>query len=258
MAGTTDYTFRGISQTSQGAAVQGSFGWSKDFTVGKQKVGAYASAWGSNLNFKDGDQADLEIDYSGGLTTTVSGLKLDAFAVGYTYPDARSSLNYDYVEAAFGADYDFGIVDVGGQFYWSPDFFGGIGDAYYVSGVVNVPLPFKLTASASRRLQHLHQGLGHRLRGLVALADAEYSRLRSEYRLCRYQSEHERIAATPITVMLAACLRSLNRSNATLPQGRTRFGGFPPRQYYVIAASMVRPPRPCARWSLHIASVPAP
>ena len=147
VAGTTDYTFRGISQTSQGAAVQGSFGWSKDFTVGKQKVGAYASAWGSNLNFKDGDQADLEIDYSGGLTTTVSGLKLDAFAVGYTYPDTTSSLNYDYVEAALGADYDFGIVDVGGQFYWSPDFFGGIGDAYYVSGVVNVPLPFKLTAS---------------------------------------------------------------------------------------------------------------
>lgn len=147
VAGTTDYTFRGISQTSQGAAIQGSFGWSKDFSVGKQKVGAYASAWASNLNFKDGDQADIEIDYSGGLTTTVKGLKLDAFAVGYTYPDVRSSLNYDYVEAALGADYDFGIVDVGGQFYWSPDFFGGIGDAYYFSGSASVPLPFKLTAA---------------------------------------------------------------------------------------------------------------
>jgi uncharacterized protein (TIGR02001 family) len=148
LAGTTDYTFRGISQTSQGAAVQGSFGWSKDFTLGKQKVGAYASAWGSNLNFKDGDQADLEIDYSGGLTTTVAGVKLDAFAVGYTYPDARSSLNYDYVEAAFGAGYDFGVVNVSGQVYWSPNFFGNIGDAYYMTGSVGVPLPFKLTAAA--------------------------------------------------------------------------------------------------------------
>jgi uncharacterized protein (TIGR02001 family) len=148
VAGTTDYTFRGISQTSQGAAVQGSFGWSKDFTVASQKVGLYASAWGSNLNFKDNSQADLEIDYSGGLTTTVAGIKLDAFAVGYTYPDARASLNYDYVEAAFGAGYDFGIVNVTGQFYWSPNFFGNIGDAYYMSGNVGVPLPFKLTAAA--------------------------------------------------------------------------------------------------------------
>ena len=147
VAGTTDYTFRGISQTSEQPAVQGSFGWSKDFSAGGQTVGLYASAWGSNLKFKDSDNAYLEIDYTGGVTTTLAGVKLDAFGIYYTYPDANDALNYDYVEAGFGAGYDFKLVSVNGQFYWSPDFFGGIGDAYYFSGNVSVPLPFKLTAA---------------------------------------------------------------------------------------------------------------
>jgi uncharacterized protein (TIGR02001 family) len=147
VAGTTDYTFRGISQTSENPAIQGSFGWSKDFDAGSQKIGLYAGAWASNVKFRDGDQANIEIDYSGGITTTVAGVKLDAFGIYYNYPDANSALNYDYVEAGFGAGYDFGVASVTGQFYWSPDFFGGIGDAYYFSGNVAVPLPFKLTAA---------------------------------------------------------------------------------------------------------------
>jgi uncharacterized protein (TIGR02001 family) len=147
VAGTTDYTFRGISQTDGGPAVQGSFGWSKDFDISSQKVGLYASAWGSNVEFNDNDQAYLELDYSGGITTTVAGVKLDAFGIYYNYPTAASALNYDYVEAGFGAGYDFGLAAVNGQFYWSPDFFGGIGDAYYFSGNVSVPLPFKLVAA---------------------------------------------------------------------------------------------------------------
>jgi len=148
VAGTSDYTFRGISQTSENPALQGSFGWDKSFKAGSQEIGLYASAWGSNLKFKDSDNAYLEIDYTGGLTTTVAGVKLDAFGIYYTYPDANDALNYDYVEAGFGAGYDFKVVSVNGQVYWSPDFFGGIGDAYYFSGGVDVPLPFKLTASA--------------------------------------------------------------------------------------------------------------
>jgi len=147
VAGTTDYTFRGISQTSESPAVQGSFGWSKDFNASGQTIGLYASAWGSNLKFKDNDNAHLEIDYTGGITTTVSGVKLDAFGIYYTYPDANEALDYDYVEAGFGAGYDFKVVSINGQVYWSPNFFGGIGDAYYLSGNVAVPLPFKLTAA---------------------------------------------------------------------------------------------------------------
>lgn len=131
VAGTTDYTFRGISQTNEGPAIQGSFGWSKDFNAGGQKINAFASAWASNVDFSDGDNAHIEIDYSGGLGTEIGGVSLEAFAIYYNYPNSRDALNYDYIEAG------------GGQFYWSPDFFGGIGDAYYVAGDVSVPLPYK-------------------------------------------------------------------------------------------------------------------
>ena len=145
VTGTTDYTFRGVSQTSEDPAVQGSFGWSKDFKAGQQDIGLYASVWGSNVEFKDGDNAHIEIDYTGGITTTVAGVGLDAFAI--YYPGANDALDYDYIEAGFGAGYDFGVAAINGKFYWSPDFFGGIGDAYYFSGDVSVPLPFKLTAA---------------------------------------------------------------------------------------------------------------
>ena len=64
VAGTTDYTFRGISQTNEGPAIQGSFGWSKDFNAGGQKINAFASAWASNVDFSDGDNAHIEIDDS--------------------------------------------------------------------------------------------------------------------------------------------------------------------------------------------------
>jgi len=145
VAGTTDYTFRGISQTNEGPAIQGSFGWSKDFMVGGQKINTFASAWASNVDFSDGDNAHIEIDYSGGLGTEIGGVSLEAFAIYYNYPNARDGLDYDYIEAGGGVGYDFGVASVGGQFYWSPDFFGGIGDAYYIAGDVSVPLPYKFT-----------------------------------------------------------------------------------------------------------------
>ncbi len=145
VAGTTDYTFRGISQTDEGPAVQGSFGWSNDFDVGGQKIGAFASVWASNVELNDGDNAHIEIDYSGGLSTEVAGISLEALAIYYNYPNARDGLNYDYVEAGGTIGYDFGLASVTGTFLWSPDFFGGIGDAYYFAGDVSVPLPFKFT-----------------------------------------------------------------------------------------------------------------
>ena len=142
---TSDYTFRGISQTDEGPAIQGSIGWSNDFDVGGQKVGAFASVWASNVDFEDGDQAHIEIDYSGGLNTEVFGVSLEALAIYYDYPGSRSSLDYDYIEAGGTAGYDFGVASIKGTFLWSPDFFGSIGDAYYLAGDVSVPLPFKLT-----------------------------------------------------------------------------------------------------------------
>lgn len=143
---TTDYAFRGISQTNEGPALQGGFGWSKGFEIAdKRKLEFFANIWGSNVDFSDGDQAHLELDYSGGIRTEISGVSLEALAIYYSYPQARGNLDYDFVEAGFGVGYDFKVVSVGTSVMWSPDFFGGIGDAYYISGDVGVPLPLKFS-----------------------------------------------------------------------------------------------------------------
>ena len=148
VTGTTDYVFRGISQTNEGPAIQGSFDWSKDFMVSGQKVGLFAGVWASNVDFSDGDQAHIEIDYSGGIRTEVNGIALEALAIYYNYPNTTDSRDYDYVEAGGKVGYDFKVVEVSGQFLWSPDFFGGIDDAYYFAGDVSVPLPYKFSIGA--------------------------------------------------------------------------------------------------------------
>ncbi len=146
VAVTTDYAFRGISQTNEGPALQGGFGWTKGFEVSKgQNVEFFANIWGSNVDFSDGDKAHLELDYSGGIRTEISGLSIEALAIYYSYPQAPGSVKYDFVEAGLNLGYDFKVVSVGAGFSWSPDYFGGIGDAYYLSGNVSVPLPAKFS-----------------------------------------------------------------------------------------------------------------
>ena len=58
---TSDYVWRGDSQTDSDPAIQGGI----DF---KHPVGIYAGAWGSNVDFPDanGDTANIEIDFYGG------------------------------------------------------------------------------------------------------------------------------------------------------------------------------------------------
>ena len=48
----SDYTYRGVSQTGQEPALQGGLDWAHD-------IGFYAGAWGSNVDFSDGDEAHL-------------------------------------------------------------------------------------------------------------------------------------------------------------------------------------------------------
>jgi len=65
---TTDYRFRGLSQTNEDPAIQGGFdyGYSGDALP----VSFYAGVWASSLDFDvaDPDDADLEIDFYGGFT----------------------------------------------------------------------------------------------------------------------------------------------------------------------------------------------
>ncbi|MEM7283795.1 MAG: TorF family putative porin [Pseudomonadota bacterium] len=93
---TTDYMFRGVSQTMSGPALQAEILVSHD-------SGWYGYAWASNVDFADAtspdDGANLEIDvgvgYAFGLT---DNLVFDFGANAYLFPDLLPGFDYDYVE----------------------------------------------------------------------------------------------------------------------------------------------------------------
>jgi uncharacterized protein (TIGR02001 family) len=90
LAATTDYVFRGVSQTSRKPALQGGV----DYSFGDS--GFYVGAWGSNVDYGDGTP-DIELDTYVGYNADVSdSLNLDVMLIRYAY---------------FGEDDDFGTID---------------------------------------------------------------------------------------------------------------------------------------------------
>jgi uncharacterized protein (TIGR02001 family) len=141
----TEYNWRGVSQTDEEPSVQGEI----DYSVGvSDAIDFYVSVWGSNVDFGDGDEASLEIDYFGGFTGGLPGapgLTWDIGGIGYTYPGVDSSLNYDFAEAYGGLGYDFGVASAAAYVHYTPDFFGDTGDAVYYFGDIGIPLPKNLS-----------------------------------------------------------------------------------------------------------------
>ncbi len=141
VAVTSEYFFRGLSQTDGSPTIQGGLDFGYDLDG---PVDVYLGIWGSGVNFQSptaGDDATTEFDIYGGLTGEVEGISWDAGFIWYTYPGADSTLNYDFVEAAFSLGYDFGPYAVSASLNYSPEYFGDSGDSFYWAGGVDVPLP---------------------------------------------------------------------------------------------------------------------
>jgi uncharacterized protein (TIGR02001 family) len=102
LAVTSDYVFRGISQTDYKPALQGGL----DYAFGD--TGLYVGAWASNVDFADGDGPDIELDYYIGWNHDLSdSLNLDLQLVRYSYlgeNDAYGNIDYNEVIGALAYD----------------------------------------------------------------------------------------------------------------------------------------------------------
>jgi uncharacterized protein (TIGR02001 family) len=119
---TSDYDYRGISQTDSHPALQGSVLFNTD-------IGFYASAWGSSLDWGPDSDADIEIDYFGGFTREFgdSGLSWDLGVLAYTYPGLSSA---NFIEYYGGLVYE--GFNIKGSY---SDDFAGVGESgWYVNG----------------------------------------------------------------------------------------------------------------------------
>jgi uncharacterized protein (TIGR02001 family) len=90
---TTDYVWRGNTQTSGDAAAQAGFK-----VAGHS--GLYASMWGSNVRFAPGGDANTEFDFTVGWGKALNDdLALDVNVLRYQYPSTAVDLNWTELNA---------------------------------------------------------------------------------------------------------------------------------------------------------------
>ena len=154
---TTDYVFRGFTQTDENAAVQGGF----DAECGM----FYAGVWASNLDFggdttisgDSNDFANIEIDYYAGVKAEIPGtpVSVDLGAIYYTYPNAWDDRTYldltgaaitttefDYWEIKLGLSANLmPNLSTGLTVYYSPDYFAETGENWVIEGTAEYTLP---------------------------------------------------------------------------------------------------------------------
>lgn len=139
---TSDYIFRGISQSDEHFAVQGGLDWDSG-------QGIYLGVWASSVDFNDGDEASVEIDVYGGYGGEIDNFSFDIGFIYYAYPGASDALDYNFWEVGFNLGYDLDVAEVSAGVFYSPDNFGNTGDAVYVTGGISIPLVENLTFDAN-------------------------------------------------------------------------------------------------------------
>lgn len=142
IGGTSDYVFRGISQTLEDPAIQGG----ADATYGI----FYAGVWASNVDFVQGNpgpgngDANIEVDLYGGITPSLGPVNFDFGFIYYAYPNAQDlgGADLDYFEWKAGASGELAKgLSIGGTVYYSDDYFAETGEVVTLEGTLAYELP---------------------------------------------------------------------------------------------------------------------
>lgn len=143
---TTDYVFRGISQTRGRPAVQGTLDV-------EHASGFYLGAFASNIAFA-GTDARQEIDLLAGYRFELAGFKFDLGGIYYAYPGhdrPPGGFRLDYVEAAARISREIANevapVRLLGALHVSPDFQAESGTGVYLEGGADLTLPLEFILS---------------------------------------------------------------------------------------------------------------
>lgn len=136
--GTTDYVFRGFSQTTADPAFQASF----DMSYGM----FYAGAWGSGIDFgaqPANPNVTAEIDFYAGIKPTLGKLNFDLGFIWYAYPGAQHGFKeLDYVELKGGVSTEIvKNLTIGGTLFWTPDNTFETGEVWTFEGTAAYTFP---------------------------------------------------------------------------------------------------------------------
>lgn len=135
---TSDYVWRGTSQSQGEFAAQAGLKWSAS-------NGAYASAWGSTVQFDPHTRADTELDavlgWAGALSPDWS---LDANLTHYRYPSTAVDLDWTELAGTLSWQRDYWL-----QLGWSNDAIGSHADGTYALLGARLPLGERLRIEAA-------------------------------------------------------------------------------------------------------------
>jgi uncharacterized protein (TIGR02001 family) len=144
---TTEYVFRGISQTKEGPAIQGGF----DLTCGIFYAGVWASNldWGSTALFPGATTtnavANIEMDWYVGIKPKTGHITWDLGVIYYSYPNSAhlganalgvtTNREYNYFELKVGASGDiWKDGTLSGTVFFSPDYQYESGNVWTLEG----------------------------------------------------------------------------------------------------------------------------
>jgi uncharacterized protein (TIGR02001 family) len=123
---TSDYKFRGISQSDESPAIQGGFDIAWD-------NGVYLGTWASSVDFDtngDGYDGSLELDYYGGWASDLTdNVGVDVGYMYYSYPGDNGA-DGDYQEFYLKFNLFGGTLGA----VYSDDYYAETGEFYYLSG----------------------------------------------------------------------------------------------------------------------------
>ena len=154
---TSDYVFRGVSQSQERPAFQAAFDY-------EHASGFYAGVWGSSVDFipedalpEEEDDADIEIDtYVGWSWEFGDGFNADLQLIRYIYPSTNEGFDYDYNELIGKVGWNWVTFMVG----YSNDVFNSDESGIYYNAAGEWELPGEFTLNAGLGYYDLDDALG--------------------------------------------------------------------------------------------------
>lgn len=164
---TSDYRFRGISQTDKDFAIQGSITVTHESglyaSIWASSVHGYVTAAGDYVNGTNEGQASVEMDLIGGFKKTFGGTTFDIGVLYYVYPKTKLAgdpTSSDFVEPYFSVSHTFGPLSAKATVNYAPkqkalalNQVGPKQDNVYLAGDFSAGIP-KTPISLSAHIGH--------------------------------------------------------------------------------------------------------
>ena len=148
---TSDYIWRGISQSANDPAIQLGLDYSHE-------SGLYAGVWGSNVDWwETGDAGvdngeDIEVDIYGGYSSKFDfGMAYDVGFIHYAYYDTNTT-DPDFTELYAGMNFNVAVVNVSMKLSYADNFANSGDRAWYLEAGLSAALPkdYTLTLRGGR------------------------------------------------------------------------------------------------------------